>query len=350
MFEIKIPKFDVNDNNVTITEIYVSEGTVVKQFDKLFKAESTKMVRDILSEYNGYIHLCCNTFDIKKTGEVAAVVFETEEEYKEAAKQQSTEKKEEKKEVNATAKAIKLAAELKVDINEIALEKKDGVVKTADVEIFAKRKKSESKNNSMNHLDSVPTAINEYDRERVMIIGAGRLSEQVIDIFLDDKDKYIAGLVDSYKTEYPSYNFPLFTCNVYDFHRKIDKKYYDTVIIATGGDKNSMNFRRELYNLYKQNGIQFTNAIGNNVNIRRAVKIGDNNIIMHNCFIGTGARIGSDNIISYGTCIGHHCVLGSHNLFAPAFTTPGSVKVGDNNIIMTGVNTINYITIGSNVI
>lgn len=346
MFEIRMPKFDVNDNTVTVVEVYVSDGDYVSEGTVLFKAESTKMVKDIISEYNGYIKLHCKAFDTKQIGELTAVVYESKDELDASFGQ--TENNEKNSEVHATARAAELANQLGLDISEIAKFKGEGIIKTSDVEAFAERKKTEAKPAISNA--SVPTTINAYDRERVLIVGAGRLSEQVIDILLDDKDKYIAGVVDSYKTEYASYNFPLITCNVYDLPQKIDRALYDTVIIALGGDKNAMLFRKELYELYKQNGIKFTNAIGDNTNIRRAVRIGENNIIMHNCFVGTGAQIGNDNIISYGTCIGHHCVIGSHNLFAPGFMTPGSIKVGDDNIIMTGVNMINYVTIGNNVV
>lgn len=347
MFDVILPKFDVNDNNVTIVEIYVSDGDYINKGSKLIKVESTKMVRDIIAENEGYIKLLCKQFDVKKVGERIAAIYQE----KEKIDNYSEDNKDNSKmiELNATAKAIALAQKLNVDIAEIAKDKNGGIVKTADVELFVANKKEANHQTTLSNV-SVPTAINVYDRERVMIIGAGRMSEQIIDILLDDKDKCIVGLVDSYKEEYPSYSLPLYTCNVYDFPQKIDRGLYDTVIISFGGDKNAMSFRKELYDLYKQNEIKFTNAIGDNTNIRRAVRIGENNVIMHNCFIGTGAQIGDNNILSYGSCIGHHCVIGSHNLFAPGFITPGSVKVGNENIIMTGVNTINYITIGNNVV
>ncbi len=353
MTEVFIPRFDVNDDEVTITDICVEEEGYVKKGDVIFKAESTKMTKDIQAPEDGYIHICCERFDKKQVGEKIAELFESQESYLSCDIKCSNNASlkepgsEEAQETNITLKARKMAEELGIDIQEIVREKGKQIIKTADIKAYAEKKDCTPKSGS-NIL--VPGAINVYDRERVIIIGAGRLSEQVIDILLDDKDKTIVGLVDSYKKEYPSYSFPLMGCTVHDFPDVIDRKLYDTVIIALGGDKKSMVFRRELYELYKEKGISFTNAVGDNVNIRRAVGIGENNIIMHNCFIGTGSQIGSNNIISYGTCIGHHCVIGSHNLFAPGFTTPGSIKVGNGCIIMTGVKMVNYVTIGDNVI
>ncbi len=344
---IKMPQFDVNDNMVTITELFVENGTYVNKGDRILKAESTKMVRDVVSDDSGYIHLVVKCFDTKENGAAIAYLFENKEECESFTVETPSDTNDELP-ANATAKAIALAKQLGIDINEVAKEKGQGVIKTSDVENFSKKKKGRSCIANANSI--VPTTINAFDRERVIVIGAGRMSEQIIDILLDDKDKCVVGVVDSYKTEYASYPIPIYTCDVYEFPDKIDRSIYDTVIISFGGDRKAMQFRKDLYEKYKLKGINFTNAIGDNVNIRRAVNIGENNVIMHNCFIGTGAHIGNDNILSYGSCIGHHCVIGSHNLFAPGFVTPGSVSVGDDNIIMTGVQTINYVSIGNDTV
>lgn len=345
MKEIIMPKFDVNDNDVTIVEIYVENGSYINKGDKIMKAESTKMVREIISEDEGYIKLYAECFDVKKNGDIVAAIYDTKEEVDNNSSHDNNREKR-NVEINATAKAISLAKQLNVDLSELAQKKNGGIIKTADVEAYAENHKKKTNSASVH----IMPAINVYDRERVLIIGAGQMSEQIIDIMLDDKDKYVVGLVDSYKTEYTSYNCPLFTCDVFKFDDVIDKSYYDTVIISIGGDKKSMLLRQKLYKELKDKGIRFTNAIGDNVNIRRAVNIGENNIITHNCYIGTGAHIGNNNVISYGSCIGHHNNIGSHNLFAPGFMAAGNVNVGDNNIIMTGVNVISFASIGNNVI
>ncbi len=304
------------------------------------------MVREIASEDEGYIRLRANRFDVKSNGDVIAVLYDSEEEYKSSAAQPE-QAQTDAADVNATAKAIALAKQLGVDIAAVCAAKKDGIVKTADVESFAASAKKAA---PATPYKFTTATINVYDRERVLIIGGGQLSEQIIDIMLDDKDKYIAGVVDTYKTEYPSYNCPLFTCDILNFTDHVDKAYYDTAIVALGGTLKAMKHRREVYETLKAKGVKFTNAIGNNTNIRRAVGIGENNIIMHNCFIGTGAHIGNNNIISYGTCIGHHNNIGSHNLFAPSVSLAGNVNIGDSNIIMTGVNVISSANIGSNIV
>lgn len=347
MKEIKMPKFDVNDSSVTIIQIYVSDGDFIKKGERIVKAESTKMAREIIANEDGYIKLYAKNFDVKNYGDTIAILYDTEEEYKNAVARIEDTNNNSVSNINATTKAIARAEQLGIDISAVAAAKKEGVIKAIDVEKYAELMK---KSAHSEQLKFSTKTINIYDRERVLIIGAGQVSEQVIDILLDDKDKYVAGIVDSYKTTYNSYSYPFFNCDIFNCTDFIDNSYYDTAIVAIGGNKRAMALRKKVYEILKQKGVKFTNAIGNNANIRRAVSIGENNIIMHNCFIGTGAHIGNNNIISYGSCIGHHNNIGSDNLFAPAVSIAGDVTIGDGNIFMTGVNIISFATIGSSIV
>lgn len=344
--QVILPNFDVNEDEATITEIHVNEGAFVKRGELLFSVENTKASKDILAEQEGYIRILCEEFSVKKIGESLGEIYSTIEEYKEACAAGDTiEKSKTEAYLNATKKAIELAAELNLSIEAICRDKKSGVVKTEDVRNFVKKKNGTNSNAAF-----FSRRINQYDRERVVIIGAGKGAEIVIDIFMDDKDKYVVGLVDSYEKEFTSYSYPILSCDVYNFPEKIDRSMYDTVILSIGSTLQTMQFRKELFETYKNKGIKFTNAIGNNVNIRRAVKIGVGNVMPHNSYVGTGSVIGDNNMISYGLYLGHHCVVGSHNLLAPGFTTAGCVDIGNECIIQTGVNTRSFVKIGNKVV
>ncbi len=341
--QIVLPNFDVNENEATITEIFVKEGDYVKIGDHLFSVENTKVSKELLAEKEGYIRILCEEFSVKKIGESLGEIYSTIEEYKNACSSDII-LKEPEPELNATKKAIELAEELKISIKEVCKGKANGIVKTQDVLNFAKKEKEKGGTIAFGR------RINQYDRERVAIIGAGKGAEIVIDIFMDDKDKHVIGLVDSYEKEFLSYSYPLLPCNVFDFPEKIDRSMYDTVILSIGSTLQTMQFRKELFETYKSLGIKFTNAIGNNVNIRRAVKIGVGNVMTHNSYVGTGSVIGDNNMISYGMNLGHHCIVGSHNLLAPGFTTAGCVDIGNECIIQTGVNTRSFVRIGNRVV
>lgn len=352
MLEIILPNFDVNEEEATITDIFVSEGSFAKKGDTLFKAENTKAIKDITAPEDGYIRILCKRFDVVKMGAVLANIYASKEEYDcgDAIKADGA-KETIPDDINASQKAIRLAEELGVSILEVCKAKTEGIVKAEDVKAFFEKQNVPQK--AEGNKIEVPTMrlrINQYDRERVVIIGAGKGAEIAIDILLDDKDKYVVGLVDSYEKEFLSYSYPLLPCDVFEFPDKIDRHQYDTVILTMGSTLKTMAFRKELFEMYKEKEIKFTNAIANDANIRRAVKIGEGNVIMHNCYIGTGTTIGDNNMISYGMNLGHHSVLGSHNLIAPGLTTAGCVEIGDQCIIMTSVKTRNVVKIGNNVV
>ena len=353
--ELYLPNFDVNEAESIITEIHVGEGDHVSCGDVLISVENTKMTRDLLAEEDGYIKLFCEEFEEKKVGDLLAVIFPSKEEYEGYKKGTSggegTEQAEAagaiQAEVNATKKAIALAEQLGVDIVQAAKAKGAGVIKTSDIEAYAQKQK-QNQNKTAAHAPR--QRINQYDRERVVIIGAGKGAEIVIDILMDDIDKYVVGLVDSFEKEFSSYSCPLLPCTADNFPDKIDRGQYDTVILSIGSTLKTMTFRNELFREYRKKEVPFTNAIAKDANIRRAVKIGVGNIIMHNCYIGTGASVGDNNIISYGLNLGHHCSVGNGNLFGPGFTTAGCVDVGNECIIMTGVQTRSFLSIGSHVV
>ena len=83
--------------------------------------------------------------------------------------------------LNITKKARELAEKLGVDLNNLALNNKGNVIKTKDVQEFydnAMQKKNEP----------IKKSVFKYDRERIVIIGAGNGAEVVCDILLDDYD------------------------------------------------------------------------------------------------------------------------------------------------------------------
>lgn len=341
--EVRLPNFDVNDVEAVISEIHAEEGAYVEKGQVLFKVENAKAIREIQAEESGICRLCCKELDKMRVGDILARIYPDREEYEKDYIQPAA-GADDKTKARATNKALELARILGVDIGEVARSKNGGLVKTADVRLYADGKKTAAEETA------VPQRINPYDRERVLIIGAGKGAEIVIDILMDDRDKYVAGLADSHVKEFPGYSYPLFTMDVREVPDKIDKALYDTVILSMGSTLNTMKFRRELFRAYEAAGLCFTNAIAKSVDVRRAVRIGKGNIIMHHGYIGTGTVIGDNNVISYGLKLGHHCVMGSHNLIAPSFVTAGSVSVGDECVITTGVVTRTSVKIGSRVV
>lgn len=345
--EILLPNFDVNDLEAKITDIFVEEGEFVEKNLLIIKVENTKAIHEIYTKETGYIKLLCKKYDTVKKGEKIAIIFENRELYDHFIQtneelEAQIENKEENKTIMVTDKAITLAAELNIDIELIKTKKKTGVVKTKDVQDFYE--------NVLSVQSKTVKPFNKYDRERVMLIGAGKGAEIAIDILLDDYDKQIVGLVDSYANSFERYPYPLVNCNVEKFPHEFERSAYDSVLITFGSSLNTFQYRKQLFELYEKKQIQFCNAIERSCNFRRGVGVGKGNIICGNSYFGTETAIGDNNFISYGVNVGHHNFIGSHNLIAPGFTTAGFVTLGDGCIITTGVITRNKLSIGNNVV
>ena len=339
---IEMPVIDVNEEKATVTEILFGEGEQVNKGDIIISVENTKASSDITAPIDGYILPICKPFDEIPGGEVIAYIFDTQEELAEYKnKELSTDNKNEGKNINATKKAITLAEQMGIDINKIASEKQDGVIKEKDVLEYAKV-------NSIQLETSKPSFT--LKRERVVIIGAGKGAEVVIDILLDDPSKVIVGLVDDNVRELRNYSFPVLDCTVNDFPDKYGAEFYDTAIISIGANRRSMRVRSAIFLDYEKRGVKFTNAISKSAEIRRGVQLGVGNIVGAGCYIGTLTIIGNNNCINYGTNIGHHNVVGSHNLFAPGVFTSGSDTIGDSCILPAGVAMVNRAQIGNNVV
>ncbi len=368
MLDVILPNFDVNDVEAKITDIFVEEGQFIIEGSLLLKVENTKAIHEIHSKGEGYIKLLFKKYDTVKKGEKIAVIFKDKKSYDEFIKEKQDllsknnefetqnkikpyNKTQERdpldlqslgQNIIVTDKALSLAQHLNINMELVKKIKKTGLIKAKDVQDFYDNQKSSSFN--------LIKPFNKFDRERVMLIGAGKGAEIVIDILLDDYDKHIVGLIDTYAESFEIYPYPLIRCNVENFPQEIDANSYDSVIITFGSSLNTFQYRKKIFKLYEEHEILFSNAVEKNCNFRRNVGIGKGNIICGNSYFGTGTVIGDNNFISYGANIGHHNSMGSHNLIAPGFATAGFVNIGDGCIITTGVITRSKLSIGNNVV
>lgn len=340
--EVRMPNFDVNESKAVVTELKHKDGTKVVEGEQILTAENTKSINEIEAPCNGYIAYVCAQFDEKQAGDCLAIIFETEEDYQAYVSHQTSDQAAAAVQIDATKKAVQLAEKLGVQLELIARQKGDGTIRTEDVQRYYDQTNQKSA--------ASMTPVFRYDRERTVIVGAGKGAEVVIDILLDDFDRDIIGLVDDNVREMQNYHYPIFDCGVFDFPESIDKGRYDTVIISIGATLNTMKLRRRIFEEYRKYEIPFTNAISKNCEIRRGVKIGSGNIIGANTYIGTMTVVGDNNSIGYGTCLGHHNMVGNHNLIAPGCMTSGSVNIGDSCILPAGIAVRNRISIGNNVI
>ena len=131
--DLIIPQVNVNDTKVTISDIQKEQLEYIEEDEMLYCVETSKATEDYYPKYSGYVVMFVEELDEVEVGKSAGMIFknlddakaklEVVEEAKQKAKKLSS--------VNASKKAIAYAEEQGVDITLI---KKDGIIKTQDID------------------------------------------------------------------------------------------------------------------------------------------------------------------------------------------------------------------------
>lgn len=337
MFVYKLENIDVNENNAQLVKIYVKNNDYIKKGDLLCSLETTKVIFDVEAQVSGYVEFLVKEGDKTKFGKILYVIKEHA-----ADSFGVKEVKNYKDDINKTNFILTNKAQKYLRLNNINIK---------DIENKFKGKKLIKLNDvkSILQLDlnnTGPKIETINNRKRVVIIGAGAGGEVVADILLSNTDYEIIGFVDDNpRKNFQFYGIKIIYDDVKKFPFKFNKDLYDGVILAIAGD---MELRKDFYNLFKKEGIDFVNAIDRNVVIGRNVKMGNGNIIGANTYIGTSTIIGNNNRLAASVNIDHHNKIGDHNLFGPNFSSPGIVSIGNLNKFGANSSLSNYIEIGDN--
>lgn len=338
MFVYKLENIDVNEKQAQLVKIYVKNNDYVEKGDLLCSLETTKVIFDVESEISGYVEFFIGEGDKVKFEEVLYVIKDSKEDSVVGIK----ESKNYEANMNKTNFILTKKAQEYLQLNNI---------KIKDIEHKCKGKKIIKLNDLKSILESDLNKIGTRvgiinNRKRVVIIGAGAGGEVVADILLSNSDYEIIGFVDDKpRKNFKFYGIEIIHENIRNFPFEYNKKLYDGVILSFASD---MNLRKEIFELYKREGINFINSIDKNVIIGRNVNIGEGNFIGTNTYIGTSSEIGNNNWIAASVSIDHHNKIGNHNLFGPNFSSPGIVSIGNLNKFGANSSLSNYVKIGNN--
>ena len=131
--DLIIPQVNVNDTKVTISDIQKEQLEYIEEDEMLYCVETSKATEDYYPEYSGYVVMFVEDLDEVEVGKSAGMIFKNLEDAKAKLAEIETEKEKAKKlaSVNASKKAIAYAEEKGVDITLI---KKDGIIKTQDID------------------------------------------------------------------------------------------------------------------------------------------------------------------------------------------------------------------------
>ena len=131
--DLIIPTVNVNDTKVTISDIQKENLEYIEEDEMLYCVETSKATEDDYPKYAGYVVLFVEDLDEVEVGKSAGMIFKDIEDAKAKLAEIEAEKEKAKKlaSVNASKKAIAYAEEKGVDITLI---KKDGIIKTQDID------------------------------------------------------------------------------------------------------------------------------------------------------------------------------------------------------------------------
>ena len=138
--DLIIPQVNVNDTKVTISDIQKENLEYIEEDEMLYCVETSKATEDYYPEYSGYVVLFVEDLDEVEVGKSAGMIFKNLEDAKAKLAEFEAEKAKAQKlaSVNASKKAIAYAEEKGVDITLI---KKDGIIKTQDIDEWIAKNK-----------------------------------------------------------------------------------------------------------------------------------------------------------------------------------------------------------------
>ena len=131
--DLIIPTINVNDTKVTISDIRKENLEYIEEGEVLYSVETSKATEEYKCDFAGYVVLYVEDMDEVEVGKSAGMIFKSLDDAKAKLAEVDDAKQKAKKlaSVNASKKAIAYAEEKGVDITLI---KKDGIIKTQDID------------------------------------------------------------------------------------------------------------------------------------------------------------------------------------------------------------------------
>lgn len=340
--KIQVPTINVNDDTVTLGTIEKGNCSYVKSGDTICCFETSKTTEDFSVKSDGYIVWLVKSGEEIAVGKDFCIIFDSLSEAEDLLNNKEQKKAELPGDFKASRKAIEYAASIGFDITLI---KKDGIVKTEDIDAFLESSKPVCK--ACNDINAGVNFEAGSFASKIAVIGAGRGAMQVLDLIahidgleavalFDDDEKIVGSEVDGVKV-----------IGKIDFDRIASlfaEGLFDHVVDGIGG---SCDLRKKIFDELTGRGVPFCNLVHPTAVIGGGVRMGVGNVIMPMTHIGPHAEIGNDCFMTAKTSIEHHNIVGSHCTFGPGVMTSGSVEIGNCTKFGAGIFVEPLVKIGS---
>ncbi|MEW6280978.1 MAG: biotin/lipoyl-containing protein [Candidatus Eremiobacterota bacterium] len=304
---IVVPREDVNDDTAVLGRWLAADGEMVEAGQAVCELETSKTVYDVVSPAGGILHHRAETGQELPVGGLLGFVGDPD------AVEPEPPPAPERPALKLTREAERFVQEHALDLSSL---RPRGIVTLADVQALVPRPAVPPK--------SVP---------RVLLLGAGSVGMQVLDILLHDPGVQVVGLLDDDPSKTECFGVKV-VGKLSDFEPLHRDGFFDQAMITLGLD---LTKKRLHYDRCKELGIPLANAVDPTARINRRAVIGEGNVLCSFVHVGVDAVLGDNNFIAAHSSIDHHCRIGSHTLLGPGCLLSGRVSVGDQCLFGSGI-------------
>jgi acetyltransferase-like isoleucine patch superfamily enzyme len=341
MRPIIVPTTDVNSETAIVTAWNVHDRSPVEAGDIVAEVETSKSVLDVVAPEAGYLLRCAEEGEEIVLVRPLAYLFPSPEALDEhaahlaettAAASASADG------VRATAPARRRAAELGIDVASLTVR---DLVTVKMVEAAAGGQPAGPAR------ELPPPLGAPSDVERIVVIGAGLGSTQVIDILAAGGSKKPVAIVDDDRDRWAAQvgGVPV-VGGTQQLREHYAENHFDSAVVSIS---TSVPARTRFRELCGELGIPLANAIDPTARITAEVQLGAGNVVCAFCHFGVGTRIGDNNFLSAYNSFDHHNVLGSDISTGPGCITSGLVRIGDRARLGTGIFVEPHVELGAGV-
>lgn len=345
MTPVSVPWTDVNSESAVVVSWHVTDRSHVRAGSPLVDVETSKAALEIEAEADGFVlQLVANGQDVA-VGEPVAYLFEDEAALLAFIEKRSTDEPAvgpdvDADEPRATAKARARAEELGVDLSSIPA---TGLITVRQVEEAAAGESAAALER-----EGAEPLVGDAATQRLLLIGAGLGSTQVLDILAGTAGQSAIGIVDD--------NSALWGRNIRGLPvvgggstiaALWERSSMDAVVITIS---TSVEARARLRKLCEAAGIPMANVVDPTAKIATGVRMGTGNVICAFVQLGTETQLGDNNFLSAYNSFDHHNVLGSDISTGPGCMTSGEVHIDDRVRLGTGIFVEPKLTLGEGAI
>lgn len=327
---IRAPQMTVNDLDVLVCEWIKADKEYVKSGEIIGSLESSKAAFEIEAEADGYFRPIAHPGERVSIGAILCAITEVVDEPIDSVSQPEDETDQAVGDTTNrrwTKKAELLAGKHGIAIDQIPAV---GMIQEADVERYLSQ--PAGNRDVRDFIDDVYTA---NRAERVLLIGGGRGSVQVLDVLCRSASQRAVGIVDDNTDLVGTTIMGIKILGAIEaVSGLIEDGAFDKAVITFSND---LAARAQMFEDLSEKGVHLANIIDPSVSIHSNVAMGSGNVIMANARIGSCAVLGDNNFLSAYVNIEHHNVLGSHCTFGPGVLTSSRVTIGDRVRFGTGV-------------